>query len=414
MTQQGLWCFNDSKSSIRRQRPLLHIEIGTFREINETLGYREGDRLLQEVATRLRTALEEGQTAAHIAESSFAVLLPKADAARACRAAKRILDTLAEPLELSGLLLDVDSSIGIALFPGHGNDPDALLRRANVAHYQAGPLNKRVAIYAGALDNENTQRLTLMTDLRRAIDCEELLLLYQPKLKVVSGRVCGAEALIRWIHPEHGLVNPDRFIKLAENAGLITRVTYWVLNAALRESYAWHNSGEAVPIAVNLSSHDLRDPNLLGHIQESLTTWGAQPTWIQFELTESCLMEDLPVAQKVLQQLHDLGFKLFIDDFGTGYSSLSYLRRLPVDYIKIDQSFVTNMESDEDSAVIVRSTIDLAHNLGLEVVAEGVESRSIMDLLAGWGCEEAQGYCISKPIPGNDFQEWKSSFLWSV
>lgn len=389
---------------------LLHIEIGSFRKINESLGYREGDRLLQEVATRLRVVKNEGATIAHIAESSFAFLIPKADASRAGQAAKNILNTLSEPLELSGLLLDADPSIGISLFPGHGNDPDSLLRRANVAHYQARSANSRVAIYSGALDIENNQRLTLMTDLRRAIECGELLLLYQPKLEVIAGKVCGAEALVRWRHRKHGMVPPDQFIKFAENAGLITRLTYWVLNAALRESYAWHNSGYSVPIAVNLSSRDLRDPNLLVHIQDSLATWGAQPTWIQFELTESCLMEDFSTSQKALEQLHNLGFKIFIDDFGTGYSSLSYLRKLPIDYIKIDQSFVTNIENDEDSSVIVRSTIDLAHNLGLEVVAEGVESQAIMELLADWGCEQAQGYCISKPIPGSEFQEWHRGF----
>ncbi|MGS7817979.1 putative bifunctional diguanylate cyclase/phosphodiesterase [Pseudomonas aeruginosa] len=389
---------------------LLHIEVDNFREITETLGYREGDLLLQDVAARLTGALGERQLVAHIAESSFSALLTKADAGRATSVARNVLQILGEPIELSNLLLEIDCSIGIALFPGHGSDPDALLRRANVAHYGARQEVSKIAIYAGSLDSDNAHRLKLMTELRRAINLDELFLVFQPKMEMGTRRICGAEALARWRHPSHGLMSPDQFIYFAERSGLITRLTYWAIGAALRESYVWHSSGEAVPIAVNLSSHDLRDPNLMAHISESLETWGAHPDWIQFELTESCLMEDIANSQMVLKMLRDLGFKLFIDDFGTGYSSLSYLRKLPVNYIKIDQSFVMNLGSDDDSAAIVRSTIDLAHNLGLEVVAEGVESKIAMGMLAEWGCEEVQGFFISKPIPGSDFQDWRLSF----
>jgi diguanylate cyclase (GGDEF)-like protein/PAS domain S-box-containing protein len=389
---------------------LLHIEVDNFREITETLGYREGDRLLQYVSARLSGAIGEGPLVAHIAESSFAVLLPKADAGRASRVARNLLQVLGEPIELSDLHLEASCSIGIALFPGHGNDPDALLRRANVAHYGARQAVSKTAIYAGSLDSDNAHRLTLMTELRRAISFDELFLVFQPKMEMGTRRICGAEALTRWKHPVHGLMSPGQFIYFAEKSGLITHLTYWAIGAALREGYVWHSSGGGIPIAVNLSSHDLRDPNLMAHISESLETWGAHPDWLQFELTESCLMEDIANSQVVLKKLRDLGFKLFIDDFGTGYSSLSYLRKLPVDYIKIDQSFVMNLGSDDESAAIVRSTIDLAHNLGLEVVAEGVESETAMGMLAEWGCEEIQGYCISKPIPGSDFQEWRLGF----
>ncbi|WP_178123444.1 MULTISPECIES: bifunctional diguanylate cyclase/phosphodiesterase [unclassified Pseudomonas] len=389
---------------------LLHIEVDNFREITETLGYREGDRLLQDVATRLTGGLGEGQLVAHIAESSFSVLLTKADAGRATKVARNILQVLGEPIELSDLLLEVDCSIGIALFPGHGSDPDTLLRRANVAHYGARQAGSKTSIYAGSVDSDNAHRLTLMTELRRAINFDELFLVFQPKMEMGTRRICGAEALTRWKHPAHGIMSPGQFIYFAERSGLITQLTYWAIGAALREGYVWHGSGEAVPIAVNLSSHDLRDPNLMSHISESLETWGAHPDWIQFELTESCLMEDIEYSQLVLKRLRDLGFKLFIDDFGTGYSSLSYLRKLPVDYVKIDQSFVMSLGNDDDSAAIVRSTIELAHNLGFEVVAEGVESEVAMGMLAEWGCEEVQGYWISKPIRGGDFQEWKLSF----
>ena len=389
---------------------LLHIEVDNFREINETLGYREGDRLLQEVAARLLETVAPHEMAAHIAESSFSILLPKVDACRAVHAAQRTLEALSTSLKLSGLLVPADCSIGIALFPGHGNDPDALLRRANVARYSARLCAERIAIYAGSLDSENAERLVLMTDLRRAIEGDELFLLFQPKIRTRSRRVSGVEALVRWKHPERGLMSPDRFISLAESAGLITRLTYWVLAAAVRESYIWHSTGCAVPIAINLSAHDIRDPQLPEHISRILETWGGAPDWIQFELTESHIMEDLSATQLVLERLRDAGFKIFIDDFGTGYSSLSYLRRLPIDCIKIDQSFVRDLDSDNESAAIVKSIIELAHGLNVEVVAEGVESATAMEMLSSWSCEEVQGYCISKPISGQAFQSWQKAF----
>ncbi|MNF29788.1 Cyclic di-GMP phosphodiesterase Gmr [compost metagenome] len=389
---------------------LLHVEVDNFREINETLGYREGDRLLQALAARLRERGEPLETLARIAESSFALLLPGQDASHAMQVARNVAQTLNAPLALGELLINSDCSIGITLFPGHGNDPDALMRRANVARYGTKRGMERVAIYAGALDSENAQRLALMTDLRRAIERDELLLLFQPKLRMGSKRVSGVEALVRWEHPDRGLISPSQFITFAESAGLITQLTYWVLAAAVRESYLWHESGRAVPIAINLSPHDIRDPQLNEQISRALQTWGGAPDWIQFELTESCIMEDLAAARQVLVRLREAGFKIFIDDFGTGYSSLSYLRKLPVDYIKIDQSFVSGLGSDKESAAIVRSIIELAHSLDIEVVAEGVESTEAMDMLASWGCEEAQGYCISKPISGHDFQAWSRAF----
>lgn len=390
---------------------LLHVEVENFREINETLGYREGDRLLQVIAARLQEAAPPHVTMARVAESSFAVLLPKVDASHALQAARHVLQALSAPLELNELQLHADCSIGITLFPGHGSDPDALLRRANLARYSAKRCPDKVAIYAGSLDSDNAQRLILMTDLRRAIDGDELFLLFQPKMSMRSRQVSGVEALVRWKHPERGLMNPSQFVNFAESAGLITKLTYWVLAAAVRESHAWHSSGRAVPIAINLSTHDIRDPQLLEQISQALDTWGGTPDWIQFELTESCIMDDLSAAQHVLTHLQTAGFKIFIDDFGTGYSSLSYLRKLPVDYIKIDQSFIRDLDHDRESAAIVKSIIALAHSLSIEVVAEGVESPAVMEMLSGWGCEEAQGYCISKPISGRDFQSWSKAFV---
>ena len=392
----------------RRPLALLRVEMERFREINETLGDVEVDKLLREVAVRLVRTVGEAGRVARMAESEFAVVLPRGGAEPAARLAQRILTELYDPIELSGLLLDARSSIGISLFPGHGADADAMLRRASIALNRARASGSAVSLFTGGQDRDGAQRLALMGELRGAIERDELLLYCQPKLAMSSGRVCGAEALVRWQHPRLGMVSPGEFIKLAESTGLITPLTYWMLDAALRQSYSWHQHGLEQPLAVNLSARDLRDPKLLDRIGGSFATWGAQAGWIEFELTESALMLDPVGALDTLTRLKRLDVKLTIDDYGTGYSSLSYLQRLPVDTIKIDQSFVVDMMSNEDSATIVRSTIELAHNLGLTVVAEGVEDQATFDRLATLGCDMAQGYCISRPIPADQFQAWEA------
>ncbi len=317
-----------------------------------------------------------------------------------------------EPVELSGLMLDARASVGIAMFPGHGAEPDVLIRRASLALYQAKRSGRGWAVYAGVLENGGTRRLALMGDLRGAVENNELRLVCQPKVAMASREVCGAEALVRWQHPTQGVINPGEFIKLAESTGVITPLTYWVLDAALAQSYGWREAGFEKPLAVNLSARDLVDPRLLDRIHGSFTTWGAKPEWIQFELTESALMEDPTAALLTLRRLKDFGVELCIDDFGTGYSSLSYLQKLPVDIIKIDQSFVANMVSSSDSAVIVHSTIELAHNLKLKTVAEGVENDETWARLAQLGCDMAQGYYIHEPIAADQFKDWATQSRW--
>ncbi|MGN2390814.1 bifunctional diguanylate cyclase/phosphodiesterase [Pelomicrobium sp. G1] len=395
-----------------RSFALLHLEVGRFREINETLGYREGDALLKEIGSRLSGVVGEGGIVARVGEGEFALLLPRVNAEKAIQFAQRLLVALYDPVELSGLQVDARAHIGIALFPGHGTEPDVLMRRASMAAYQARRRGSGFAVYAGALDSDSTRRLELMGDLRRAIEHHELLLYCQPKVRMASRRVCGAEALVRWRHTRHGMINPGEFIKLAEGTGLITPLTYWVLEAALRQRYAWRERGVESPLAVNLSARDLHDPQLLDRVNGLFATWGARPDWIQFELTESALMDDPAGSLETLRRLKDLGVELLIDDFGTGYSSLAYLQRLPVDTIKIDQSFVGRMVDSADSAVIVRSTIELAHSLDLEVVAEGVENQAIWGRLAELGCDIAQGYCISAPIPADEFPAWEARSPW--
>jgi diguanylate cyclase (GGDEF)-like protein len=390
---------------------VLHLEVGRFSEINKVLGYRSGDRLLQELSQRLTQAIKENETLARVGDAEFTLLLPQGGAEYAIRVARRLMAILHEPISVSGLMIDALIRIGIALFPGHGTDPEALLRRANAATHQARPSRGGYAVYTGGQEQENTRRLALMGDLHHAIEHDELLLYCQPKVDIASRRVCGAEALVRWQHPVHGMMSTMEFIKMAEHAGLISPLTNWMLDAAFSQCYAWQEAGMEQALSVNLSAHDLQNPRLIDRIRGLFATWGIGPELIQFELTESALMEDPVGALETLTNLKQFDTKLFIDDFGTGYSSLSYLQKLPVDSLKIDQSFVAPMADSEDSVVIVRSTVEMGHNLGLEIVAEGVESQSVWDQLAALGCDVAQGYLVSMPMPAEQFSTWQGK--WS-
>ncbi|WP_233556376.1 putative bifunctional diguanylate cyclase/phosphodiesterase [Noviherbaspirillum sedimenti] len=393
-----------------RALALLHLNVGRFHEINKVLGYRSGDQLLQELGRRLELAVKENETLAHVGEAEFALLLPATSAEHAIQMAQRLASILHDPVEVSGLMVDASVNIGIALFPGHATTPEALLRRANAAMHEARPARGGYAMYTGGQEEQHTRRLALMGDLRHAIEHNQLLLYCQPKVDIASRRVCGAEALVRWEHPVHGMILPSEFIPLAEQAGLITPLTDWMLESAFSQCYAWHEAGLDRPLAVNFSAHDLRDPDLVERIRGLFSTWGIGPELMQFELTESALMEDPASALETLTDLKQLGTQLYIDDFGTGYSSLSYLQKLPVDYIKIDQAFVMPMTVSDDSAVIVRSTIELGHNLDMKIVAEGVESQAHWDSLASLGCDVAQGYHISKPMPAEQFRNWETSW----
>ena len=389
-----------------RSLALLYLELGQFQEINKVLGYQSGDQLVQEVAQRLIRAAHENEILARVGESDFALLMPDAGAELAIEKAQRIIGILDEPVEVSSLLVDARVGIGITLFPDHATNAEALVRRANAAARQANPIKGGYAVYIGGQEQGSTRRLKLVGELRQAIERNELLLYSQPKVEIASRRVCGAEALVRWQHPLHGMISPAEFITLLEQAGSITPLTNWVLDAAFSQSYAWHEAGLELPLSINLSAHDLRDPKLIDRIRGLFTTWGVPSKLIQFELTESALMEDPTSALETLRGLKELNVELYVDDFGTGYCSLSYLQKLPVDWIKIDQSFVMPMAASSDSEVIVRSTIELGHNLGLGVVAEGVENQAVWDRLAALGCDVGQGYFISKPMPADQLRDW--------
>lgn len=385
---------------------LLVLNIDRFRETNQVIGFRQGDRLLQELAERLQKWMAEDGLLAHLGVDSFALHVPHTDSEHACELAQTILHALEEPFGFSGIRVELRASIGIALFPGHGADPEFLILRADTAMKQAKGARTGFEVFRADTEQENLRRLALISDLRRGIGEDQLVLYCQPKVDLRTGIICGAEALVRWQHPEHGLLLPDCFIPLAERTGLIRPLTYWVLNEALGQCYSWHELGLKVPLAVNLSARDLVDPRLIDRITGMLTTWGANPDWLQLELTESALMEDPAAALEALKRLSNMGIKLYVDDFGTGYSSLSYLQKLPIDAIKIDKSFVYELTRSDESQVIVHSTIDLAHNLRLEAVAEGTATRDIWNRLITLGCDVAQGSYVGEPIPAGQIPDW--------
>jgi diguanylate cyclase (GGDEF)-like protein len=388
---------------------VLHLQVGRFGEINRVLGYAAGDQLLQELVRRAKSAVARPGIFARLAEDEFGVVLPSVWADEAIAKARELIELMGEPVEIGGCMIDARVGVGIALFPGHGTDAATLVRRAAAALHQSNRAYGGYAMHTGGFERDHQRRLKLIGDLHRAVRQNELQLYCQPKVDIAAGTICGVEALVRWKHPEWGCIGPTEFVPMAEQAGTITPVTNWIMNAAFHQGYAWHQAGLARPIAVNLSAHDLYNPNLVDRVHGLFSTWGLPPELIQFELTESALMAEPASALQTLGRLKDTGVQLFIDDFGTGYSGLSYLQRLPVDAIKIDQSFVMPMVHNADSAVIVSSTIELGHNLGMKVVAEGVENAEILGRLAALGCDVAQGYLIGKPMPSRELQGWESS-----
>ncbi|MEW6646581.1 MAG: EAL domain-containing protein [Pseudomonadota bacterium] len=389
---------------------LLIMDLDGFKEINDTLGHPIGDGLLQQLADRLQREVRDSDTVARLGGDEFAVLLEQADETEARHMAGRILRLLDQPFEVAGQSLYVAGSIGLALYPQHAHTPQELSRRADVAMYVAKREKNGIAVYDPAQDHYTLQRLAQASDLRSAIGNEHLLLHFQPQIDLRSGLFSGVEALLRWQHPQLGYISPDDFIPVAEQTGLIRHLTYWVLDNALAHMAAWRHHGLPLgTIAVNLSAYNLQDTGLALEVARLIRKWGVQPWRLVLEITESSMMANPARALATLEKLNDIGVQIAIDDFGTGYSSLSYLKQLPVDKLKIDKSFVIHMNEDDSDAMIVRSTIDLAHNLGLEVVAEGVESAEALELLRILDCDAAQGYHISRPLAAAALEEWLTS-----
>jgi diguanylate cyclase (GGDEF)-like protein/PAS domain S-box-containing protein len=396
------------RNSTRDETPLalLMLDLDRFKEVNDTFGHHYGDLLLKDVGRRLQVALGDNGILARLGGDEFAALLVGTDGAQATSIAQQLLVALQEPLVIEHRSLPLGASIGIALCPEHGVDADTLLLRADVAMYLAKRTLDGFAMYDVRRDQHSPERLALAGQLRQAIEQSELQLHYQPKLDLSTRDVTGVEALVRWPHPQHGLIPPDRFIPLAEQTALIQPLTEWVLDAALRQHDAWRKLGVELPVAVNFSMRNLLDPRIVEAVAESLGRWRVAPAALEVEITESSIMADPTRASDVLRSLRSLGVRIAIDDFGTGYSSLAHLKQLPVDVLKVDRSFVCDMLADDSDRIIVRSTIDLAHNLGLRVVAEGVESEATAALLAQLGCDQAQGYHFSRPMAAAELTRW--------
>jgi diguanylate cyclase (GGDEF)-like protein len=385
---------------------VLLLDLDRFKEINDTLGHQSGDLLLQALAKRLETLIRATDTVARLGGDEFAIVSPGAgDEAGAFALAERIRTGLEAPFALAGLTVEVEASIGIALYPDHGADVEALIRHADVAMYN-GKKTHRPMLYSQKDDHYSPDRLALVGELRRAITNGELVVHYQPRVELATGDVHAVEALVRWDHPERGLLAPGEFLPLAEHTGLIRPLTGYVLDAALADCADWSKEGLRPGVSANLSARDLLDADLPREVESLLSKHGVDPTLLEVEITENTILTDPERTRIVLERLRDLGVRLSIDDFGTGFSSLGQLKRLAVDVLKIDKSFVLNMAHDDNDDVIVRSTIELGHNLGLRVVAEGVETQETWSRLTQLGCDTAQGFFISRPLPRLVLIDW--------
>ncbi|HEY2601518.1 MAG TPA: EAL domain-containing protein [Thermoleophilaceae bacterium] len=390
---------------------LMLMDLNRFKEINDTLGHHTGDRVLEQLASRLRKVLRDSESVARLGGDEFAILIPAvSDKGQVAAVAERILKALEEPFVAAGLALEVDASIGIALYPDHGDRVAKLLRAADVAMYLGKESLSGYTFFTHGADpgEDGGKRLALIGELRGALDHGELILYYQPKIELATGLVKGVEALVRWEHPRGGLLAPDEFIPLLEQSSLLRRFTLYIVEKALRDCSIWRSSGLDLTVAVNLSMRNLLDSQLPADLRMLIhKSPNLKSDALELEITESMIMSDPERIFRVCTSLRELGFELTVDDFGTGYSSLAYLQRLPVSSLKIDKSFIGAMGAgDTDSETIVRSTLDLAHNLGLAVVAEGVETPQVYDQLASLGCGYAQGYFISRPMPADDLVAW--------
>jgi len=382
------------------------LDLDRFKEVNDTLGHSVGDELLREAGNRLQQAVRAVDTVGRLGGDEYVVLLHDLAPEDVTAIAKKMLAALERPFHWKNQGIDLSASMGIAFYPSQCADAGSLLRCADIAMYVAKNAGRGFVVYAPEHDHSNRHDLSLKSELREAIQSGQLTLYYQPQIEHRSQRVVGLEALVRWNHPQRGFLGPDSFIPLAEDAGLIGPLTHWVLRTALTEQLLLRRSGYDLDMAVNLSARNLQDTALAASIQALLLETGAEAKHLTLEITESAVMDNAGDALTILTELDRMGVTLAIDDFGTGYSSLAYLKRLPVDKLKIDKSFVMDMETNDNDAVIVRSTIDLAHNLGLRVIAEGVESQDIWDTLDVLGCDCSQGFLMARPMPAEVLAGW--------
>ncbi|HET7434786.1 MAG TPA: EAL domain-containing protein [Thermoanaerobaculia bacterium] len=394
---------------------LMLMDLDRFKEVNDTFGHHFGDALLKQVAFRLQNQIHEGDTVARLGGDEFAILLPAViDLNGAAGVARRILRSLQQPFVVEGQVLEVGASIGVTVYPMHGTDARTLLRRADVAMYAAKQSQSGYAFHSDELDVSTPDQLSLVVELRNAVERNELELFYQPKLHVRSGIMTRAEVLMRWNHPVRGLLQPAAFIPIAERTGLIKTLTDWLLDKALEQCRIWQDASAPIHLAVNISAKSLLDHSLPTKVLNLLDKWEVDPRFLKIEITESSIMADPAHALAILALLQSMGVRLSIDDFGTGYSSLTHLRELPIDEIKIDKSFVIGMKESDADAAIVRTVIDLGHNLGKQVCAEGVEDEETWLRLREMGCDLAQGYWIHKPMNAANLMDWLVQSSWGL
>lgn len=391
---------------------LLALDLNRFKEVNDTLGHQYGDLLLKQVGERLRAASRESDTIARMGGDEFYFLLPATDAGGSKVFAQKIMQLMEVSFDLQGKNVEIGASIGVAVFPENGLDYESLTRHADAAMYVAKRARSGFEMYDSKKSPDDELDFALRTELRLAIEHDELVLYFQPKISHETSTVSGLEALVRWQHPVRGLIPPDRFIPLAEQTGLIRPLTSWVLEHAIAQCAELQALGMPLTMAVNLSTINLKDPDLPRKIAAVLDKHQLEAKWLELEITESALMDDTMRTVQVLAELDSLGTRISIDDYGTGYSSLSYFRKLPLDDLKIDKSFVIGMGVNHEDATIVRSTIEMGHELGLRVVAEGVEDRETWDKLTALGCDAAQGYYMSRPLAPDDLLKWLCESPW--
>ncbi len=387
------------------------MNLERFKEINNALGNHLGDELLRSVGDRLVSVLRDLDTVSRLCGNEFAILLHKVDVDGAIIVANKISNTMELPFQIETHQLLIGCTQGIALYPEHGETSEDIMKHAHVALDIAIRSHSKNTVYDALLDNNNVSNISLSADLRRAINNDELQLFYQPKVNSNDGIVIETEALLRWIHPKNGFISPEEIVKSAEQSGLINPLTEWVIDTAISQTDLWQKQGIPIGVSVNLSAYNLQNPHLVSIVQYLLGNSILEPAQLILEITESAMMANPKLAASVLTSFYEMGIKISIDDFGTGYSSLAYLKNLPVHELKIDRSFVMNIVTDKSDFSIVKSTIDLAHNLGLSVVAEGVEDQASWDVLESLGCDTIQGYFVSKPLPPQEFETWYWKYL---
>ena len=393
---------------------LIVMDLDGFKDINDSLGHDAGDDLLKLVANTLISMLRETDTVARLGGDEFAILFSELESYEAIeQLVQKIVAGVMSPLEIGNHRIDIGVSIGIARYPMDGTQQERLLRHAEIAMYAAKRTDKNYMAYQSGLNKNKLEMLLLKSDLREAIRAGQLSLYYQPQINVADKRCIGVEALARWVHPEHGFVPPDEFIQVAEKAGLIRDLSRWVINEAISQAARWHADGWPICVAINLSAKNLQEPDLLEFVTDKLKAHGVPPNSIQFELTESDIMSDPETAIAMIESLNRIGVEFSVDDFGTGYSSLAYLKQLNISELKIDRSFISQLTSEGDDMVIVHSTITMAHQLGIKVVAEGVEHQEVWDLLEVLECDFVQGYFISRPLPVDELALLKEAGITS-